>query len=191
MIDYEIVIQGEPIKKDRPRFVHKDRNGKALDFVHTYNQQEDAEAAYRWKVIQYLNTSGTGVFIIEDCPIAMGLTYIMPVRKNWAQYKIRDLKRGMTFYHFIKPDLDNLIKFTKDVLEGLCYKNDSQVAVMDPPPVKIYGLVPKTIVRIRSLPKFEMVERFTSRREFEGIPKTKGGDDNEVSNRIDSFWDNM
>jgi len=191
VIDYKIEIPGEPIKKERPRFAHKDRDGNALPFVRTYNPQEDAEAAYRWKVIKYLNRSGTGVFIIEDCPIAMGLTYIMPVRKNWAQYKIRDLKRGMTFYHFIKPDLDNLIKFTKDVLEGLCYQNDSQVAMLDPPPVKIYGLEAKTIIRIRTLPKFEMVERFASRKEFEGISETKGGDDNEVSNRIDSFWDNM
>ena len=156
MIDYKIVIQGEPIPKARHRTQHKDRNGKALDFVRSYSVQEDEEATYRWEAIQYLTKSGTGLFVIEDCPIAMGLTYIMPVRKNWAKYKIRDLERGMTFYHYKKPDLDNLIKFTKDVLEGLCYKNDSQVAVMDPPPMKIYGLEAKTIIQIRTLPIFEM-----------------------------------
>ena len=153
MIDYKIVIPGEPIAKARPRFQHKDKNGNALPFVRTYNLQEDEQADYRWDVIQFLTQSGTGLFLIEDCPIAMGLTYIMPVRKNWPQYKIRDLNRGMTFYHYIKPDLDNLIKFTKDVLEGLCYFNDSQVALMDPPPVKIYGIEPKTIIQIRTLPK--------------------------------------
>lgn len=158
MIDYKIEIPGEPIAKERPLFVHKDKNGNALRYVKVVNKQEDEEAAYRWDVIQYLTKSGTGLFLIEDCPIAMGLTYIMPVRKNWPQYKIRDLGRGMTFYHYIKPDLDNLIKFTKDVLEGLCYYNDAQVAVMDPPPVKIYGFKPKTIIRIRSLPECEMLE---------------------------------
>ena len=158
MIDYKIEVLGEPIAKARPLFVHKDRNGKALPYVKVVNKQEDAEAAYKWEVIQYLNRSGTGVFIIEDCPIAMGLTFIMPIRKNWPQYKIRDLKRGMVFYHFKKSDLDNLVKFVKDCLEGICYKNDSQIAVLDPPAMKIYGLQAKTIIRIRSLPEFEILE---------------------------------
>lgn len=192
LIDYKIIIPGEPIAKARHRTVHKDKNGKALDFIHSYNTQEDEEAAYRWAAIQYLTKAGTGLFIIENCPIAMGLTYIMPVRKNWAKYKIRDLERGMTFYHFKKPDLDNLIKFTKDVLEGLCYHNDSQIAVMDPPPIKIYGLEPKTIIQIRTLPKFEMVEDDMDRREFEGLPKveSKGGDLN-AKERQDgaSLWE--
>ena len=171
MIDYKIEIPGEPIAKARPRFVHKDKNGNALPFIHTYPAQEDEEEAYRWAVIQYLTKAGTGLFLIEDCPIALGLTYIMPVRKNWPQYKLRDLERGMIFYHYKKPDLDNLVKFTKDVLEGLCYKNDSQVALMDPPPVKFYGFEAKTIIQIRTLPKTEMTERFTTRRQFEGLPK--------------------
>ena len=178
MIDYKIVIQGEPIAKARHKTQHKDKHGNALPYVRTYNPQADEQAAYRWDVIQYLTNNGTGLFLIEDCPIAMGLTYIMPVRKNWAQYKVRDLKRGMIFYHFIKPDLDNLIKFTKDVLSGLCYHDDSQVALMDPPPVKIYGLKAMTIIQIRTLPKAEMTERLTNRRPFEGLPEIepKGGD---------------
>ena len=193
LIDYKIVIPGEPIKKERHRTVYKDRNGKALPFPRTYNPQEDEQAKYRWAVIQYLTKTGTGLFLIKDCPIAMGLTYVMPIRKNWAQYKIRDLKRGMTFYHYKKPDLDNLIKFTKDALEGLCYDNDSQVAIMDPPPIKSYGLEPKTIVQIRTLPKFEMVQRYADRREFEGLAKieTKGGEINEAFVSSDSFWDSM
>lgn len=212
MIDYRIVIAGEPIPKARHRTQHKDKNGNALPFVKTYNTQADSQAAYRWEAIQYLTKAGTGLFLIEDCPIAMGLTYIMPVRKNWAQYKLRDLERGMIFYHYKKPDLDNLIKFTKDVLEGLCYKNDSQVALMDPPPVKVYGLKAMTIIQIRTLPKSEMTETFTSRRPFEGLPKLvaksgnireaktfvgdiigkpKGGEVNEAFVSSDDFWDSM
>lgn len=198
MIDYKIVIPGEPIPKARHRTQHKDKNGKALPYVLSYNTQEDEQALYRWEAIQYLTKAGTGLFLIEDCPIAMGLTYIMPVRKNWAQYKIRDLERGMIFYHYKKPDLDNLVKFTKDVLESLCYKNDSQVALMDPPPVKFYGLEAKTIIQIRTLPKFEMTEIFTSRRPFEGLPEieTKGGEKHEIEKHEavpdgSDFWDNV
>ena len=105
-----------------------------------------------------MTENGKGMYIVEDAPIAMGFTFIMPVRKNWPQYKIRDLRRGMTFYHFIKPDTDNLVKFAKDCLQGICYTNDGQVSVYDPCPVKIYGFEPKTIIRIRSLPVCEMLE---------------------------------
>jgi len=156
IINYTIEIPGEPIAKERPYFVSKDRNGKPLPFVKTINRQEDAQTAWKFTAMKFMTESGIGMYIIENAPIAMGFTFIMPVRKNWPQYKIRDLQRGMTFYHFVKPDLDNLIKFTKDCLQGICYKNDSQVAIYDPPPVKIYGFEPKTIIRIRSLPEFEM-----------------------------------
>ena len=134
LINYSIIVDGDPIPKARHRTQHKDRDGNALDFVRSYSTQGKQVEAYRGAVLDYLTRNyPTRLLRIESGPIAIGLTYIMPVRKNWPQYKLRDLKRGMIFYHFIKPDLDNLIKFTKDVLEGLCYKNDAQISLMDPP----------------------------------------------------------
>ena len=177
LIDYQIKVPGPPIPKQRPYFVHKDKNGNALPFVKTINRQGDAEAAFKFSVLKYCTENAGGVCTIADGPIALGLTFVMPIPKsNWPQYKIRDLKRGMIFYHFIKPDLDNLIKFVKDCLQGICYANDSQVATMDPHPVKIYGLEPKTIIRIRSLPECEMLEG----ERFE-INKPEG----------DTFWDGL
>ena len=76
------MIPGEPIAKARPRFVHKDKNGKALPFVRTYSTQEDEEAAYRWEVIQYLTKSGTGLFIIEDAPISITCSFFMKRPKS-------------------------------------------------------------------------------------------------------------
>ena len=155
---FKIEIPGEPIAKARPFFVHKDRKGRALPYVKVINKQEKEEAAFKWAVINALSDNGGGLVVLEDIPLALGLTYIMPVRKSWPQYKIRDLQRGMTFYHFGTPDLDNLIKFTKDCLQGLIFKNDSQVAILYPAPIKKYGLEPKTIITIRVLPEFEMPE---------------------------------
>ena len=176
LIDYQIKIPGEPIAKERPYSVHKDKEGNALPFIRHINRQEGVEAAWKFAALKYMTENGGVMSIIADAPIAMGFTFVMPVRKNWPQYKIRDLRRGMTFYHFIKPDTDNLIKFVKDCLQGLCYKNDSQVAVYDPCPVKIYGFEPRTIIRIRVLPEFEMKngERFA-------INKPPG----------DTFWDTI
>lgn len=156
LIEYTIIVDGEPIPKARHRTAHKDKNGNALPYVIYYDKQDKEKKAYKEAAHAYLTVNYPAeLLMIESGPIAMGLTYIMPVRKSWAQYKLRDLKRGMMFYHFVKPDLDNLIKFTKDVLEGLCYKNDAQISLMDPPPIKIYGLEARTIIKIRTLPEFE------------------------------------
>ncbi len=156
LINYTIIVDGDPIPKARHRTQHKDRDGNALDFVRSYSTQGDQVKAYRKSVLAYLTRNyPTKLLRIESGPISMGLTFIMPVRKNWPQYKLTHLKQGMIFYHFKKPDLDNLIKFTKDVLEGLCYKNDSQISVMDPVPMKIYGFEARTIIQIRTLPEFE------------------------------------
>lgn len=153
-VDYTFTVYGPPIPEKRPLFVHKDRNGKALPFVKVINRQEDEQAKFKWDAMADLMKSGTGLYIHEEGPIAMGLTFIMPIPKGWPQYKIRDVGRGVNFYHFSKPDSDNLVKFVMDCLEGICYKNDSQIATMDPAPVKIYGFEPKTIIRIRTLPEY-------------------------------------
>lgn len=159
LIDYQFKVPGPPIPKQRPYFVHKDKNGKALPYVKVINRQEDAEVAFKWAAMKYMTERGGVASVIEDGPIALGFTFIMPIpRSSWPQYKIRDLRRGMTFYHYGTPDADNLIKFCKDCLQGLCYKNDSQVAVYDPYPVKIYGFNPMTIIRVRSLPECEILE---------------------------------
>lgn len=153
-MEFEIEIPGEPLAKARPKFAHKDRNGNPLPYVKVINVQEKEEQEVRWAMMQALTKIGR-LQVIDEVPLALGLTYIMPVRKNWPQYKIRDLKRGMVFYHFKKPDLDNLIKSTKDCLQGLVYKNDSQVAILHPAPIKKYGLKAKTIITFRVLPEFE------------------------------------
>ena len=159
VIDYQIKVPGAPIPKKRPLFAHKDKNGKALPFVKTINLQGDDEASWKYAAMKYMTERGGVQSVLQDGPIALGFTFIMPIpRSSWPQYKIRDLRRGMTFYHFGTPDTDNLIKFCKDCMQGLCFKNDSQVAAYDPYPVKIFGFKPMTIIRVRSLPECEMIE---------------------------------
>jgi Holliday junction resolvase RusA-like endonuclease len=40
------------------------------------------------------------------------------------------LKQGVAYWHTYTPDLDNMEKFVGDSLEGIFYKNDSQIAQM-------------------------------------------------------------
>ena len=149
MIKYRIEVHGKPIAKKRPRFVHKDKKGNPLPYVKTINPQETEEGRFMWKVMEQLQKGGHFLMINEG-PVALGLTFIMPVTKNWPKYKLRDLKRGVIFYHHSRPDLDNLIKFVKDCLSGMVYRDDNQVALMREPQ-KIYGLEPKTIIEVEQL----------------------------------------
>lgn len=134
----QITIQGKPIAKKRPRFY------RAGEFIGKYNPQETEEGHWMWEAKQQLKE---GPYI---GPIKLEICFVMPITKAWPKYQRRDLEHGQqTFWHEKKPDLDNLIKFVKDCLNGLAWKDDSQVAFITAK--KIYGLESETIICISYL----------------------------------------
>lgn len=60
---------------------------------------------------------------VVDCPLRMECLFVMPRPKSKV-WKTRAMPREP---HVGKPDTDNLVKAVKDALEGIVYKNDSQV----------------------------------------------------------------
>ena len=56
------------------------------------------------------------------------------------------VKESAPAYPISRPDLDNYIKFVFDALNGVFYKDDSQVVHIES--IKEYNQEPKTIVRI-------------------------------------------
>ena len=124
----EIVITGKPIAKKRPRFF---RRGP---FVGAYNAQETEEG--RWKV----EAKGQITAPI-DGPVSADMLFIMPKPKGLSRKKADAL-----LHHVKKPDLDNLVKFAKDCLNGLAWRDDSQVCKLIA--LKIYGDFPKTIIKL-------------------------------------------
>ena len=149
MIDYKIEIPGEPIAKARPLFVHKDKNGNALPYVKVVNKQGDAEAKFKWDVIQYLNKSGTGVFIIEDAPVSITCSFYMarPKSHYGTGKNAGILKQIAPYYCTKKKDIDNLEKWCFDCLNGLAWKDDKQIA--ESHAQKVYSENPRTEIRIK------------------------------------------
>jgi len=113
----KITIPGKPIAKKRPRFA---RRGK---FVMTYNDQETEEGRFLLEVKQQWKEKP-----IEG-NITLRVAFIMPRPKShYGTGKNSGApKPSAPTYHTQKPDLDNLVKFVKDCLNGVCWRDDSQV----------------------------------------------------------------
>lgn len=131
-----IEIPGKPIAKKRPRFV---RRG---NFVGTYNAQETEEGRFLWEVKQRWQGEPLGG------PLRLMLEFIMPIPSSLPKKKIAAMEEGAD-WHFKKPDLDNLVKFVKDCLNGVVWIDDSQVC--DLHSEKRYGARPLTRISVTCL----------------------------------------
>lgn len=110
MVKAHIVIPGKPIAKKRPRFYHRGAHFGA------YNCQMTEEG--RW-IIEA--KQATISFADEGTPIALKCWFYFDFPKSMSAKK----RAGAVYTK--KPDLDNLVKFVKDCLNGVAWKDDSQV----------------------------------------------------------------
>lgn len=102
-----------PVAKGRPRFC---RVGK---FVKTYTPGKTLafESAIAWEAKKYAPKEP----ILG--PIDLSLVFYMPIPKSRM-----GKKGGLELdAHQIKPDIDNLFKGATDALNGLFWKDDSQI----------------------------------------------------------------
>ncbi len=140
-----INIPGKPIAKKRPRFA---RRGK---FVTTYSDQETEEGKFLMLAKDQIKGEPF------HGPIVFCAMFFMPIPKNTPKYKQALASEGKLL-HTKKPDLDNLIKFAKDCLNGLAWIDDAQVGFYGTPTGKRYDLNPRTEIRI-----YEFEEYFKGR----------------------------
>ena len=117
-----ITIPGKPIAQNRPRFT---RRGKS---VTTYSDQESEAGKFFLLAKEQIQCDPM------EGPLVMCATFVMPIPKSMPK-KIRSKAYGF-LPHEKKPDLDNLIKFVKDCLNGLAWKDDSQVYCYGNPTLK-------------------------------------------------------
>lgn len=127
-------VPGKPIAKKRPRFYRKG------NFVGTYNDQTTEEGRWMLEAKQQITSP------LLEGPLCLDIQFLMPIPKGWPKYQIEKIYRGDFIYHEKKPDLDNLVKFVKDCLNGLAWKDDSQVAEIHA--VKFYADKPLTYLLI-------------------------------------------
>ena len=135
----KLIIQGKPIAKARPRFaVRKTRSGKHYSQV--YNCQETEEG----KFIVFVKNQLKDHQLIEGA-VNLFTIFHMPIPKSTSK-KLSQRMRDGEIKHVKKPDNDNLLKFVKDCMNGIVWKDDSQV--FDSHAIKQYSDNPRTEIYI-------------------------------------------
>jgi len=116
---YQIVIPGKPISKARPRFFRK---GK---FVGTYNTQITEEGRWILEAKEQLKELKEPL----GGPVCLYATFLFPCPKSIPKKLRLELEAGNDHQvpHCKKLDIDNLLKFVKDCLNGVAWLDDKQI----------------------------------------------------------------
>ena len=128
-------VPGEPVGKGRPRFTRQGRaytpaktakyeNLVSLGFQQMYPNHVPFENAVEMKMIAYFS-----------------------IPKSWSKKKHQQAVLNQIF-PTKKPDTDNIAK-VKDALNGIAFKDDSQV--VKETIIKRYAEVPKLIIYIKEV----------------------------------------
>ena len=117
-MDKEFEIKPDKIKgKDRPRYRRIGR------FVSTYTPK--ATKTFEQDVAtQFVEQCGKVLDEYKDCEVMIQLSIGMKMPDSWSKKK-KNQMRGKG--NISKPDLDNVVKAIFDGLNGLAYKDDSQI----------------------------------------------------------------
>lgn len=128
-----IELFGDPIPQKRPRF------SRAQNFVRCYDAQQKIKQGFQWQIKSQFREEPLTI------PLAVDLVFFMPIPTSLSGIKKRQMANGV-IPHMVKPDLDNLVKFTLDCLNLIAYEDDKQISELRAK--KIYSNKPGTLIRL-------------------------------------------
>ena len=134
------VIPGEPKGKQRPKF--STYGGKVS------TRTPEQTVLYENRVImEYRRQCGNARFD-DNSALEMSVTAYYSIAKSTSAKKREEMMRG-NIRPTKKPDVDNVLKIIADSLNGVAYRDDSQIASADIR--KLYGYTPKVEVTIQDI----------------------------------------
>lgn len=128
-----VELFGKPIPQQRPRFARRGSH------VHCYDNQANLKEGYKWQIKSQFKDDPW------EIPLALDLVFFMPIPKATSAIKKRQMAHGV-IAHMKKPDIDNLQKFVLDCLNGILFKDDSQITEIRAK--KMYANKPGTLIRM-------------------------------------------
>lgn len=139
----KFTVPGEPQGKGRPRVV---RNGA---FTRTYTPEKTA--SYENLVKLEFQRQCPGQYI-GDAPISMRMVCYYGLASSDGKRK-RQAKLESVIRPTKKPDIDNCIKIIADSLNGLAYRDDTQIVSVTAE--KRYAEIPRVEVEITEVRQHE------------------------------------
>ena len=128
-MEFTFTIPGVPTPMKRPR----------LSKSGVINPDAAKKRADKWIIaIKYRD-------IPNDLPVSVYIQYHMPIPRTFTKAK-KEQAANNDLIHSYKPDIDNLIKHTLDVLSGIVFKDDGQVHSIVAR--KVYSDNPRTEIRV-------------------------------------------
>lgn len=132
----KFVVLGKPVAKARPRMT---RQG----FAYTPQKTVNYENLVRYTFQSEFPSHEPFLGLIEA-----NITCIFDIPKSYSKKKTKELLETHNNYNH-KPDLDNIAKIILDSLNGIAYKDDSQVTILHIN--KEYGNQAKVIVELEEI----------------------------------------
>ena len=132
--DYFIELCGKPQSKLRPRF------SKRGTYDPQYKEKKATQLLLRnaWPSSPLTNE------------INLDLSFFLPCPKSWSKKKKKSVN---SIFHLVKPDIDNLLKFYLDCMNGIVYADDKQIVSLSSK--KMYCLDdPRTVIVIKQAVPF-------------------------------------
>jgi len=105
----------------------------------SFNPRFKEKQFYQWQIKSQWNQNTL------SGPVHLEITYHMPIPQGTSKVRKTQMLNGLMF-PITRPDIDNLNKFLLDCLKTICMEDDNQVYKITAQ--KIYGLAPKTIVKV-------------------------------------------
>lgn len=131
MIEFEIL--GKPLGKARPRVTRK-------GFTYTPQKTVNYESLIRWTFQSEFPNHKPFEGIVKAT-----ITAIYEIPKSYTKKKINEIKEHNYLYNH-KSDCDNIAKIVLDSLNGIAYRDDAQVAILNV--CKLYGEQAKIIIKL-------------------------------------------
>lgn len=131
-------VPGVVAPKGRPKFA---RRG---NFTVTYTPEKTASYENLVKVKAQEAMQGHEM---HTGPVSVEIVMALPVPKSWSKKNTAAALQG-GIAPTKKPDTDNCIKAIFDAMNGIVFKDDSQVVVITAR--KFYAMSPNTLVQIKS-----------------------------------------
>ena len=115
----KLIIPGEPCAQGRPRFSTHGGFVKAYDPAKSRNYK----AFVKYVATHEAQKQGWGY---TELPLSMSVIAYMGIPKSKSK-KFREAAMAGSERPTKKPDLSNIVKGVEDALNGLLYKDDSQI----------------------------------------------------------------